>query len=49
VINFPTRLFINNEFVESASGKTFSAINPATEEEICQIAEGTTIQFMNLA
>lgn len=40
-ISFPTRLFINNEFVESVSGKTFAAIDPATEQEICQLAEGT--------
>lgn len=39
-ISFPTRLFINNEFVESVSGKTFAAIDPATEQEICQLAEG---------
>ncbi|WP_168563767.1 aldehyde dehydrogenase family protein [Crateriforma spongiae] len=32
--------FINGEFVPAASGKTFATINPATEEEICQVAEG---------
>ncbi len=35
-----TKLFINNEFVNSASGKTFPTIDPATEEVICQISEG---------
>ena len=35
-----TKLFINNQFVEALSGKTFPTINPATEEEICQVAEG---------
>jgi hypothetical protein len=39
-ITFPTRLFINNEFVASVSGKTFPAIDPSTEQEICQLAEG---------
>ncbi len=35
----PTKLLINNEWVDSRSGKTFSTINPATGEEICQVAE----------
>lgn len=35
-----TRLFINNEFVNSVSGKTFKTINPATEEVICEVQEG---------
>ncbi len=34
-----TKLLINNRWVDSASGKTFPTINPATGEEICQIAE----------
>jgi len=34
-----TRLFINNEFVNSVSGKTFPSVNPATEEVICQVQE----------
>jgi aldehyde dehydrogenase (NAD+) len=33
------KLLINNEWVDSASGKTFPTINPATAEEICQVAE----------
>ncbi|MGO9242736.1 MAG: aldehyde dehydrogenase family protein [Bryobacteraceae bacterium] len=33
------RLLINNEWVESESGKTFADINPATGEEIAQVAE----------
>lgn len=35
-----TQLFINNEFVNSVSGKTFPVYNPATEEEIAQVQEG---------
>ena len=35
-----TQCFINNEWVDAASGKTFATVNPATEETICQIAEG---------
>lgn len=38
-----TQLFINNEFCNSESGKTFATINPATEEVICQISEGDKI------
>ena len=34
-----TKLLIDNRFVESASGKTFPTINPATGEEICRVAE----------
>ncbi len=32
-------LLIGNRFVPSDSGKTFATINPATGEEICQVAE----------
>jgi aldehyde dehydrogenase (NAD+) len=35
----PTKLFINNEFVDAVSGLTYPTINPATEEEICKVAE----------
>ena len=35
----PTKLLINNEWVDSRSGKKFSTINPATGDEICQVAE----------
>eukprot|EP01104_Vermistella_antarctica_P000732 TRINITY_DN10852_c0_g1_i1.p1 TRINITY_DN10852_c0_g1~~TRINITY_DN10852_c0_g1_i1.p1 ORF type:complete len:502 (+),score=154.07 TRINITY_DN10852_c0_g1_i1:30-1508(+) len=35
-----TKLFINGEFVDSASGKTFPTENPATNEIICQVSEG---------
>ncbi|XP_046373569.2 aldehyde dehydrogenase, mitochondrial-like [Haliotis rufescens] len=34
------KLFINNEFVDAASGRTFQTINPATGEAICDVAEG---------
>ncbi len=34
-----TKLLIDNEWVNSRSGKTFATINPATGEEICQVAE----------
>jgi hypothetical protein len=36
---FETRLFINNEFVPSKSGKTFPTVNPATEEVITRVHE----------
>ena len=34
-----TKLLINNCWVPSESGKTFATVNPATGEEICQVAE----------
>ena len=34
-----TKLFINNEWQDSASGKTFPTFNPATGEKICDVAE----------
>lgn len=34
-----TKLFINNEFVDAVSGKTFPSVNPATEEVICELQE----------
>ncbi|HEY7461736.1 MAG TPA: aldehyde dehydrogenase family protein [Gemmatimonadota bacterium] len=33
------RLFINGEYVEAASGKTFKTINPATEEVLAEVPE----------
>ncbi|KAK1417312.1 hypothetical protein QVD17_26438 [Tagetes erecta] len=35
-----TKLFINGEFVDSVSGKTFETIDPRNEEKIADIAEG---------
>ena len=40
---FDQQLFINNEFVDSVSGKTFSTSNPVTEEKICDVAEGDKV------
>ncbi len=34
-----TKLFIDNQWVDSESGKTFATVNPATGEEIAQVAE----------
>ncbi|KAK3735841.1 hypothetical protein QZH41_020005, partial [Actinostola sp. cb2023] len=34
------KVFINNNFVDSVSGKTFPTINPSTGEKICDVAEG---------
>ena len=35
-----TGILIGDEFRSSVSGKTFATVNPATEEVICQVAEG---------
>jgi formyltetrahydrofolate dehydrogenase len=37
-LRFPNQLFINNEFVNSRSGKTIQAINPTDESVICDVA-----------
>jgi len=37
---FQTKLLINNEWVDSVSGKTFPTIDPATEKVIAHVAEG---------
>lgn len=36
----PRKMLINGQWVDAASGKTFATYNPATGEEIAQIAEG---------
>jgi aldehyde dehydrogenase (NAD+) len=36
----PGRLFIGGEWADSASGSTFTTLNPATEEPLTQVAEG---------
>jgi retinal dehydrogenase len=35
-----TKLFINNEFVDAVSGRTFTTYSPSTEEKIADVAEG---------
>nr|AAB32754.2 acetaldehyde dehydrogenase [Mus musculus] len=35
-----TKIFINNEWHNSVSGKKFPVLNPASEEVICQVEEG---------
>lgn len=37
------QLFINNEFVDAASKKTFATTNPATGKKIADIAEGDKV------
>ncbi|PON94535.1 Succinylglutamate-semialdehyde dehydrogenase [Trema orientale] len=35
-----TKLFVNGEFVDSVSGKTFETIDPRNGEVIAKVAEG---------
>jgi aldehyde dehydrogenase (NAD+) len=42
-----TKLLINNRWIASESGKTFATINPATGEEICQVAEADAADVDN--
>ncbi|POY47545.1 aldehyde dehydrogenase family protein, partial [Avibacterium paragallinarum] len=34
-----TQGYINGEYVDAQSGRTFSVLNPATQQEICQVAD----------
>lgn len=43
-----TKLFINNEFVDAKSGKTFATVNPTNEKVITHIAEADSAD-VNLA
>ncbi|MEN0105842.1 MAG: aldehyde dehydrogenase [Pseudomonas sp.] len=38
-LEFRTQAFINGKFVDAVSGKTFATLNPATGQEIAQVAE----------
>jgi hypothetical protein len=40
---FFLQLFINNEFVDSVSRKTFPTVNPATGKKIVDVAEGDKV------
>ena len=44
---FLKQLFINNEYVDSVSGKMFPTINPVTEEKICDLAEGDKVSTLS--
>ena len=37
------QLFINNEFVDSVSGKTFQTVNPTNGKVICSVAEAQQV------
>jgi len=37
-LNAPTRLFIDNEYVESSNKSTFDVIDPSTEEVLCRVS-----------
>ncbi|QOJ15294.1 MAG: aldehyde dehydrogenase family protein [Planctomycetia bacterium] len=41
----PTKLLINGEWQDAASGKTFETINPATEEVIARVAEADAVDI----
>jgi len=42
-----TKIFINNEFVNSVSGKVFPTINPSTGEKIVDVQEGDKADIDN--
>ena len=39
-LSSPHQMLTNGEWVDSASGKTFTTYNPSTGEELGQVAEG---------
>jgi len=39
-IGLPRKMYVNGDWVEAASGKTFPVYNPATGEVMAQVAEG---------
>lgn len=41
------QLFINNEFVDSVSGKTFPTLNPTNGKKIADIAEADKVNSVN--
>ncbi len=41
-----TQLFVNGEFVDADGGATFDVVNPATEEVLCQVADGSPADGM---
>lgn len=45
---FPLQIFINNEWHDAISKKTFPTINPATGEVICQVAEGDKVNAVGM-
>jgi acyl-CoA reductase-like NAD-dependent aldehyde dehydrogenase len=42
-MNAPTQLLIGGKFGDAASGKTFTTINPATEEALAEVAEADAV------
>ena len=40
-LRFPNQLFINGDFVDSESGRTYPSINPHDESTICQVAKAS--------
>ena len=49
MVNSFFQLFINNEWVNSTSGKTFPSINPTTGDVIIQVQEGDKVNIIFLA
>jgi len=40
------QIFIDNEYVNSVSGKVFPTVNPATGEKITDVQEGDKVRCM---
>ena len=46
IVNF--QIFINNEWRDAVSGKTFPTVNPATGEVIANVAEGDAVCTLSI-
>lgn len=44
---YQSKIFINNEWLNSVSGKTFATINPTTEEKLADIQEGDKVWLVD--
>lgn len=44
IFPFSLQIFINNEWHDAVSKKTFPTVNPSTGEVICQVAEGGKVR-----
>lgn len=43
IVLLMSQLFINNQFVDAANGKTFSVLDPCTGEVISNVSEASAV------
>lgn len=47
-LSFSLQIFINNEWHDAVSKKTFPTVNPSTGDVICHVAEGDKVRTGDL-